>query len=700
MAKNDFDLDFDFEKEYGFDPKAILDSDYSDEDLDLSQFDDEALGIDLESEPESEFDDFDLDGLDLGSGEVEEPAYAPAEEPKVEFEEEPEDNLDLDDLDLDSMGFDDDEEEELYPDDADLTADMDFTRRASFFGVDTGVLPQETREPEYQEPQYGEPAYPEEDMQEPENQEPQYDAEEPYEVEETFEEEKAPVSRRRERPKKERRSVQLTVPPVLTKLVKLYFPTQQEIRERMETGEGRRRRKPSKQQIFKEFYLPTIIAGLSIVLVLSFLIGALSNAIDNAQVKRQQEKDKASQESIAAEQLANEGVKLLEEAERLAQGYDYDAAITLIDSYTGELSQEMTAKKAELINIRNNLVEHQDPTLIPNLSFHVLVADMARALADTDDLAGQYNRNFVSTAEFEKILTQLYANNYVLVDFDSFVASNSLDGTSDIYMEQAIWLPQGKKPVMITETMVNYFTYMVDGNGDGEADAGGDGFANKLVVDENGDIRAEYIDAGGTTHVGNYDLVPILEDFIAEHPDFSYRGARATLAVTGSQGIFGYRIQSETIANKGNDYYNEQVLGATKVVEALREKGYTLACYTFDNKDYSNLSADQVNQDIQKWKSQIAPVIGEVDTIVFARGKDIGDYSGGKFEVLYAAGFRYMLKNGDTPYTEVNNTYVRQTRLMVTGENMVGKPTMFTDNGLFDPNTVLDLSIRGNVPVG
>ena len=43
MAKNDFDIDFDFEKEYGFDPKAILDSEDTDEDLDLSQFDDDAL---------------------------------------------------------------------------------------------------------------------------------------------------------------------------------------------------------------------------------------------------------------------------------------------------------------------------------------------------------------------------------------------------------------------------------------------------------------------------------------------------------------------------------------------------------------------------------------------------------------------------------------------------------------------------------
>ena len=35
---------------------------------------------------------------------------------------------------------------------------------------------------------------------------------------------------------------------------------------------------------------------------------------------------------------------------------------------------------------------------------------------------------------------------------------------------------------MLTQTMVNYFEYMVDGNKDGEPDAAGAGFANKLVL--------------------------------------------------------------------------------------------------------------------------------------------------------------------------------------------------------------------------
>ena len=42
MAKNDFDIDFDFEKEYGFDPKAFLGTEEYDENLDLSEFSDES----------------------------------------------------------------------------------------------------------------------------------------------------------------------------------------------------------------------------------------------------------------------------------------------------------------------------------------------------------------------------------------------------------------------------------------------------------------------------------------------------------------------------------------------------------------------------------------------------------------------------------------------------------------------------------
>jgi hypothetical protein len=82
-----------------------------------------------------------------------------------------------------------------------------------------------------------------------------------------------------------------------------------------------------------------------------------------------------------------------------------------------------------------------------------------------------------------------------------------------------------------------------------------------------------------------------------------------------------------------------------------------------------------------------------VDTIVFAKNSDIRDYTGPKFNVLYTSGFRYMITNAEQPYAEVNNTYVRQSRLMVTGNSLAWKSTQFA--ALFDANVVLDLATRG-----
>ena len=45
MAKNEFDRDFDYEKESDFDPKAFLGTEEYDDDIDLSEFSDEELGL-------------------------------------------------------------------------------------------------------------------------------------------------------------------------------------------------------------------------------------------------------------------------------------------------------------------------------------------------------------------------------------------------------------------------------------------------------------------------------------------------------------------------------------------------------------------------------------------------------------------------------------------------------------------------------
>lgn len=690
MAKNDFDIDFDFEEEYGFDPKTILDSDFEDEDLDISGFDEDVMEGDLSEDKDADtFLDFDLDSLDLGDlGISDEVAEETVEETPVMEEETPEEPAFEEEDDFDDGDFEDD-----FDDEDDL---LDFSRRASFF--DAPSTPVEKPEPVAEDNVFEEAAVEEQitqqllQMQEEDEQDDlDDDPDDDDDLDDEPEEEKKPrVSHSRQT--REKPPINLQVPAFLTKLVSLYIPSKDVIDPPQDPNNPRRRRKKSKLQIFKEAYLPAILACLTLVLLLVFCIGAIGNAIERKQINDLAEQQASMEAEREAEREMEELEYLLREADTMAAGYDYEGAVRLLESFSGKMEDypDLVSMKSEYVNAQSSLVEWNDPSVIPNLSFHVLVHDATRAFTDKQ-YGGKYNRNFVTTEEFSRILDQLYVNGYVLVDFDSFVDSaTSTDGSTQTFYSGSIFLPQGKKPVMITETMVNYFTYMTDKDEDG---AYGDGFANKLVVDSTGNVKAEYTDASGQVQVGDYDLVPILESFIEAHPDFAYRGARATLAVCGYDGIFGYRINTSVIATQGQDYYANEVAGAERVVAALRHAGYTLACYTFGNEDYKKFNANQISEDMKNWTNQITPVLGDVNVLVYAQTSDIGDYTGNKFTVLHNAGFRFFVTNGDEPVTTINSTFVKQSRLMVTGNALAWKSSTFSE--LFDCNAVLNLTARG-----
>ena len=673
MAKNDFDIDFDFNEEYGFDPKAFLGTEEYDENIDPDAFTDEELGLTRQkkSSGPAPDEDFDLD-----------------------------DDLDLDDF-L-NLSHQDEEEspEEEWADEAE-----EFTEEAE---EEDAEFPEETEfadEEESEETAMNEDMEYEEEMEMEESEESEEGYEEAEGLEDS-EEKDMPAKKSRKKTRKSMQMPKMTLPKInlpklktpniFTKFFDLYFAPvlYKELREEpQDPNAPRRRRRKSKVQIFKEVYLPPIIVCISLILVITFLIGSVSNAIKLRQIENEKEQMQLNESLSAAAQAEQENQKILQQAEKLAAGYNYEDAITLLDS-VGDLTehQDLQAKRSEYVNAMSSLIEYKDPTMIPNLSFHVLIHDMSKAI-QSKDFGGNYNKNFVTTGEFTKILENLYRNGYVLVDFESFVgAKTDINGNAQ-FEAVPIHLPADKKPVMITETMVNYFDYMIDLNDDDLPDYSG--FPSKLVLDANGDIKAEYVDANGQTNVGNYDLVPILEDFIESHPDFSYRGARAILAVTGHEGVFGYRINSAVVANKGNDYWETQVAGAKEITNALREKGYTIACYTYKNDPYAGWSVAQISADLQSWQTQITPVIGNVDTFVFAKMSNISDYNGAAFQTMYQSGFRYFISNGESPMTQVNPTYVRQNRLMVTGETMQHYSSRFT--GLFDCAAILEVNIRGNI---
>ena len=465
----------------------------------------------------------------------------------------------------------------------------------------------------------------------------------------------------------------------------------------------RKRRKRTRLEIFKEDYLPYIIAAVAVVIVVFFAVGGIRRAVTIH--KAEVAKAKAESEAAALlEAQQNEAVRrLIEEADALAAGYDYDGAIAVLDSFEGDVSgfTELLTKRGEYVKAKSELVAWSDPSKIPNLSFQLLIADPARAFSD-ETYGKAYNRNYVTTDEFSKILQQLYDNGYMLVSLRDIISSTvNTDGSTSL-SAATLYLPPDKKPLVLTQCAVNYFTYMTDGDGDGLPDKDGDGFASRLIVDDSGKIVNEMIDAEGNLVTGAFDLVPILEAFIAEHPDFSYRGARAILAVTGYDGVFGYRTDFDTRENEDSDYYNEQVAGAKTIVKALRAAGYEIACYSYRNFSYGEETASRIDEDLDDWSLEVTPVLGDVGILVYPFGSDIaeyraGAYSGDRYAVLRDAGFRYYIGMGNSTdsWADVTGDYFRQTRRLVSGAYMAYSPEMFDD--LFDATTVLN-SQRGTVP--
>lgn len=700
MDKNDFDIDFDFEKEYGLDPELLQSTD---DDFDYDQFlrDDLDLGLDEVYPVESESDS--TQAFQLGTdGEVpEEETYE--EEVSEEYDED--EDLSADFVRPASYEGDFEEESETEYIDSAEDPESDYTEE-DYVPSEEGAYDEEEeseRVPrrKLELPKIAIPKISLPNIKWPIKKEGHDEKMEYTESTENEEGEQKPRRRRESKPKE---------PTFFSKLLDAYMEPVHKAAERekeeqvLDPLDPRvlRRRKRDKKKIFKEVYLPAIIAGIALFLILSFCVGAVANAVrtkklDDAAAELEAQ-NQANADAIAEQKFG----EVIAEVDRLAAGYDYDKALDVLnefDATTEKFDEEVQSKRSELVNAQGSLQEWKDTSQIANLSFHVLIADPARAFQKSvaGDLAGSYNKNFVTTEEFSRILNQLYTGNYVLVDFNSFVSTSdpAADG-SVTYFGTSMWLPAGKKPIMITETLVNYLDYMVDPNKDGVPDAGGHGFANKLVVTSSGDIKASLIDASGNELIGNYDLVPILEDFIAEHPDFSYRGARATLAVTGDQGVFGYRTNTSYVATKGQSYYDEQVALAKLLVDTLREKGYTIASYTYSNQAYRGMSTVQIQAEMQNWTSQCTPILGDVDVMVFARSSDIDAYSGTSFNVLYDTGFRFFLNNGTSPRVDINTTFVKQTRLMVTGESMAWYSNQFMS--YFDSNMVLDLSTRGNVP--
>lgn len=392
---------------------------------------------------------------------------------------------------------------------------------------------------------------------------------------------------------------------------------------------------------------------------------------------------------------AKAGDKELEEclarAAALAAGYDYDAAIALLSDSAYAESAKAQAAVSEYRAVKSTLVR-ADPGAITHIFFHTLIMDPSKAF-DGDAWEKKYWQIMVTGEEFQKILQSLYERGFVLVQMHDIAYETTAEDGSVCFKEGDIMLPPGKKALVMSQDDVCYYEYME-----------GDGFASRIVIGEDGRPACEMRLDDGSIAVGSYDLVPILEDFIDEHPDFSYRGARAVLTFTGYNGILGYRTAPSYVdigyVDIGFDYEQERE-DAARVAECLKACGYELASHTWGHRNMGLMPLEDFIRDTDQWEEQVEPLIGPCDIIAFPFGSDIGDWrpydtKNERFQYLYSKGFRYFC-NVDTSqyYIQIGEKHMRQGRRNIDGIRMYyDLPESGVGNGhlsdLFDVREVYD----------
>ncbi len=397
------------------------------------------------------------------------------------------------------------------------------------------------------------------------------------------------------------------------------------------------------------------------------------NSQDSQGLTEEQKAAKAEQERLRTEET--ERKELIAQADQLAFGYNYEGAIALLKSYHGtegdyrlytslvKAIERYESEQSKLLlygGVYNSVYE------ISHLFFSALIADTSRAF-DGDSNSLSYNKYNLTIAEFEKILQTLYDQGYVLVNVsDIYTLESQEDGTKR-YVANKFYLKEGKKPIIISEDDVAFYEYMLN-----------DGFASKLVLDEKGKPTCEMIMSDGTISTGSFDIVPIVDDFVEQHPDFSYNGAKGLLTLTGYEGILGYRTNEMTSAT-----YSEDVEEAKKVVEALKADGWEFACHSWGHKDMQAAEVELLKNDTDRWISEVGSILGPTDIYAFPFGNDIemggGIYIGDKYEVLKESGFHIFLGVYKEPWLHIKKNYVRMTRRPIDGQTFFDYPDRLKD---------------------
>lgn len=330
--------------------------------------------------------------------------------------------------------------------------------------------------------------------------------------------------------------------------------------------------------------------------------------------------------------------------------------------------------KIEEIVYKEPLVKYEGP--VHHVFFHSLIAYTNLAF-DGDSRANGYNYWMTTASEFEKMLPELLERGYMLYDIEELIEQDPEDPTK--IKKKDIYLPEGRKPLVISIDDVNYYEYMKP-----------DGFAEKLVLDVDGRVANEIKNENGEYVISRKaDVMPILDDFVMEHPEFSFNGAKGVIALTGYQGALGYRI-----TDLEGEELEIAIDEATKVADKLKEGGWRFACHSYTHNQYFKnytVTMAQLKYDTERWKKYIAPVVGDTNIYISPFGVRFKT-NDERYRYLVDEGFNIFCPVQKQPELSLHDgDNLIMTRFNLDGYSMFNR-SEYIDDTYFNVESVIDKS--------
>lgn len=306
---------------------------------------------------------------------------------------------------------------------------------------------------------------------------------------------------------------------------------------------------------------------------------------------------------------------------------------------------------------------------IEHLFFHPLIAYPQRAFKN-DYQQNSMDDWFVTVSEFNKILQSLYDKHFIVVNIQDIYEKNIKNGKTFI-QKKDLYIPKGKKPIVLSIDDVNYYPYMKKY-----------GVIHRLVLDRKGNIAARSTnDKGHNVLSYNNDIIPLLDAFVKKHPDFSLRGAKGMLNVTGFNGVLGYNSHQSTKERKA----------ALRVIKRLKETGWYFASHSYGHPNHQNIQASALKKDSDKWEKEVHSLIGPTPVYVYPYGSALS-IRDTKLQLLLQKGFYIFLGVGHESYEEMHAKAVLIDRRHADGIGLRHQRKQFLD--LYDSQNVLDTKNR------